>query len=86
MEMVVCKSLWTPGYKLKSEIVKSNYKHKNGYTGVPVMAQQKQIQLGTMRLQVWSLASLSGLKIWRCHELWYRLQMWLRSGTAVAVV
>ena len=25
------------------------------------MAQQKQIQLGTMRLQVWSLASLSGL-------------------------
>ena len=28
--------------------------------GVPVMAQQKQILLGTMRLQVQSLASLSG--------------------------
>ena len=27
------------------------------------MAQQKQIQLGTMRLQVQSLASLSGLRI-----------------------
>jgi len=31
-------------------------------------AQQKQIRLGTMRLQVRSLASLSGLRIWRCHS------------------
>ena len=29
------------------------------------MVQRKQIQLGTMRLRVWSLASLSGLRIWR---------------------
>ena len=36
--------------------------------GVPVMAQQKQIQLGTMRLRVRSLTSPSGLRIWRCHE------------------
>ena len=36
------------------------------------MAQQKQIQLGTMRLQVRSLASLSGLRIQHCHELWCR--------------
>ena len=35
------------------------------------MAQLKQIQLGTMRLQVQTLASLSGLRIWRCRELWY---------------
>ena len=35
--------------------------------GVPIVAQQKQIQLVTMRLQVLSLASLS----------------WLRSGIAV---
>ena len=34
--------------------------------GAPVVAQQKQIQLGTMRLQVQSLPSLSGLRIWRC--------------------
>ena len=34
------------------------------------MAQQKQIQLGTMTLRVQSLASLSGLRIWRCCELW----------------
>ena len=35
------------------------------------MAQQKQIQLGTMRLQVCSLASLSGLRIQHCRDtLW----------------
>ena len=31
--------------------------------GVPIMVQPKRIQLGTMRLQVRSLASLSGLRI-----------------------
>ena len=36
------------------------------------MAQQKRIRLGTMRLQVRSLASLSGLRIWHCRELWCR--------------
>ena len=49
------------------------------------MAQQKQIRLGTMRLWVQSMALLSGLKIWHCHELWCRLQTWLRSGVVVAV-
>ena len=34
-----------------------------------IVAQQKQIRLGTMRLWVGSLASLSGLGIQRCHEL-----------------
>ena len=43
------------------------------------MAQWKRIPLGTMRLRVQSLASLSGLKIKHCHELWCRLQTWLRS-------
>ena len=37
------------------------------------MAQQKRIRLGTMRLQVRSLTSLSGLRIRRCCELWHRL-------------
>ena len=36
------------------------------------MVQQKQIQLGTMKLQVRTLALLRGLRIWRCHELWCR--------------
>ena len=54
--------------------------------GVPVMGQQKRIQQGTMRLQVRSLASLSGLRIWCCRELWCRSQTWLGSHIAVAVV
>ena len=52
---------------------------------IPVVVQQKRIQLGTMRLRVQSLTSLSGLRIWHCHELWCRLQMWLESGIAVAL-
>ena len=36
------------------------------------MAQRKWIQLGTMRLPVWSLAFLSGLRIQCCCELWCR--------------
>ena len=50
-----------------------------------MVVQWKRIRLGTMRLQVQSLALLSGLRIWRCPELWYRSQMWLRSGVDVAV-
>ena len=57
----------------------------NMISRVPVVAQWKQIQLGTMRLSVRSLALLNGLRIWRCHELWCGSQMRLRSGIAVAV-
>ena len=32
------------------------------------------------------LASFSGLRMWHCPELWCWLQIWLRSGIAVAVV
>ena len=32
------------------------------------------------------LASLNGLRIWHCLELWCRSQTWLRSGVAVAEV
>jgi len=35
-------------------------------------------------MQVWSLAKLSGLRIWCCRELWCRLQIWLGSLIAVA--
>ena len=54
--------------------------------GVPIVAQRKRIQLGTMRSQVRSLASLSGLEIWGCRELWCSLQRQLASYVAVAVV
>ena len=33
-----------------------------------------------------TLAPLSGLRIWCCHELWCRSQTWLRSWVAVAVI
>ena len=43
-----------------------------------------------MRFRVQSLASLSGLRIWRCPELWCRSQTWLRSciavGAAIALI
>ena len=45
-----------------------------------------QTRLVSMRMQVRSLASLSGLRIWHCCEQWCRLQTWLRSWVAVAVV
>ena len=51
-----------------------------------MVAQQKRIRLGTTRLQVRSLASLSGLRIQRCRELWCRWQMHLGSCIAVALV
>ena len=44
-----------------------------------------RIQLVFMRMQVPSLASLSGLRIQHCHELWWRSQTWLRALVAVAV-
>ena len=40
----------------------------------------------SVRMQFQSLASLSGLRIRHCCELWLRSQMWLGSSTAVAVV
>ena len=54
--------------------------------GVPIMAQWKRIQLGTMRLRLPSLALLSGLRIRCCCELWCRLQTWLGSRVAVPLV
>ena len=40
------------------------------------------LTLVSMRVQ--SLAALRGLEIWRCCELWCRLQMLLRSSGTVA--
>ena len=39
-----------------------------------------------MRTQVQSLASLSGLRIQHCHELWCRLQTWLGSDIVAAML
>ena len=61
----------------------SNLLYIKKLLGVPIVVQWKRIWLETMRLQVWSLASLSGLRIRRFCDLWYRSQMWLRSCVAV---
>ena len=53
--------------------------------GVPITVWWKQIQLGTMGLWVQSLALLSGLRIWRCRELWCGLQTQIRSRVAMAL-
>ena len=53
---------------------------KSGRAEVPFVVQQKWIWLLSMRMWVHSLASLSGLGIRRCHELWCRLQTWLGSS------
>lgn len=55
-------------------------------TRVPVMTQQKQIQLGTMRWRVWSLPLLSKFRIRCCPELQCRSHTQLGCGVAVSVV
>ena len=50
------------------------------------LVQWKQFQLESMRMQVWSLAFLSGLVIQHCDEPWCRSKMQLGSSIAVAVV
>ena len=64
---------------------KKKTKNKKKTSGVPVVAQRKQIWLVSMRMEVQSLALPSGLRIQHCCELWCRSQMRLRSGIAVAV-
>ena len=51
---------------------------------VPTVAQQSRGRLVSIRMQVRSLNLLGGLRIQRCHELWYRSQTGLRSRAAVA--
>ena len=62
--------------------------HMNRETniGVPIVVQWKQIRLGTMKLQIGSLALLSRSGIRCCQEQWCGSQTQLGSGVAVAVV
>ena len=54
----------------KSTVPQLKEKKKN--EGVPTVVQWKRIRLVSMRMQVRSLASLSGLRIQHCCELWCR--------------
>ena len=49
-----------------------------------IVTQKKQTWLGSTRTQVQSLASLSGLRIRHCRELWCRSQT--RLGSSIAVM
>ena len=66
-------------------MIAEHLKKKKKSAGVPVVAQRKRIRLVTKRSRVRSLASLRGLRIQRCRELWCRSQTWLRFRAAVAV-
>ena len=59
---------------------------QNVFMGVSVMAQW--LMNTTRNHEILGLVPglLSGLRIWHCCELWYRLQMQLRPNIAVAVV
>ena len=47
---------------------------------VPIVISGLRTQLVSMSMRVQSLASLRGLGIWCCYELWCRSQTLLRSG------
>ena len=53
--------------------------------GVPVVAQWIQIRLRNHEVAGLIPGLLSGLRIWRCHELRCRSQMWLGVCVAVTV-
>ena len=60
--------------------------------GGPLLEQWKQIQLATVKFRVLSLASLSGLRIWRCHGVGRRcssdlalLWLWHRPAAVAPI-
>ena len=52
-------------------------KKQNWSIEFPLWLSRLRTQLTSMSMWVWSLASLSGLKIQCCHKLWHRSRMWL---------
>ena len=55
-------------------------------TSKDIKVGSSQCGLVSMGMWVWSLALLSGLRIWCCRDLWCRLQVRLGSCVSVAVV
>ena len=58
---------------------------ERGWKGAPIVALRLRTWQVSIRMQVWSQAPLSGLRIQHCCEPWCRSQRWLRSGVAVSV-
>ena len=72
-----------------SSLMGSSFKKKKSNISTedcPLWLSGKQTRLVSMRTEIRSLASLSGLRIQHCHELWCKLQTRLGSGVVVAVV
>ena len=69
----------------KTKKTKKKKKRKKD-PGVPMVAQQVKSPTVSTRMQVQSLALLSGLRLQLCCTLQHSLQMWLGSGVALAVV
>ena len=60
--------------------------------GVPIVAQWEWIWLGSMRMQVWFLALLRGLRIWSCSGIGHRhssdlvlLWLWCRPAATAQI-
>ena len=75
-------SLWPSEQLSGGDYVKRKLKCSSR---VPIVAQGRRIQLGTMRLWVRSLTLFSGLRILRCRGLWCGSQRRLGFGVAMAV-
>ena len=65
--------------------ISKQYFIKIKVSGIPVVARWKRIQLVSLRVQVQSLASLSGSGIWRGHEMWCSSPTQIGSRIAGAV-
>ena len=75
-------------YLLKCQLLNHIYPDQYIYNrslGGPIVVQWKWIWLISMRMQVQSLASLSGFRTQCCHELWCRSQTRLTSCVSLAV-
>ena len=69
------------------EVSRPQLPHANsGISGVSIVPQPVKDLTLSLRMQVRSLASLSGLRIQHGHKLQRWLQMQLGSGIAAAVV
>ena len=71
-----------------SPLITSNQRPRTfknrGFLKFPLWLSKLRIWLVSVRMQVQSLTSLSGLRIWHCHKLQCRLQIQLGSTVAVA--
>ena len=69
-----------------SKELRRNQPTKKAKLGVLIAAKQvKDPEHFSVKMWVQLLASLSGLRIWRCHKMRCRSQMQLESSVAMAV-